>query len=104
MSFFSVGGLFDPSRCPNVRIVLPKYLFPMPWHIATTLYMNERTKQEWLDFFKEAYSVDFYRSHLKLMIPKRSNSKNVTFIDTFLTSPTPPCDIFMLITTVFINL
>jgi hypothetical protein len=58
------GGRFDPSRCPNVRIVHPKHIFPMPWQLATTLYEAERTSKDWLDFLSESYSLDFYQASI----------------------------------------
>ena len=77
--FFSVGGRYDPSLCPNVRIILPKYIFPMSWQLATTLYEAERTKQEWLEFVADSFSIDFYQSSLmnyqKIMKPKYYGKK-----------------------------
>jgi hypothetical protein len=78
-SFVLVGGSYDPANCPNVRIVHPKFIFPVPWQIGTTLYETERTAKEWLELFAEAYSVDFFQSSLgnyqKIMRPKYYGKK-----------------------------
>ena len=71
--------MYDPTRCPNIRIIHPKYIYPIPWQLGTTLFEAERTKEEWLEFFSEAYSVDFYQSSLensqKILRPKYYGNK-----------------------------
>ena len=40
----------------------PKNFFPVPWLEANKLSEDKNTLEFWADFFKESYSLDFFRT------------------------------------------
>ena len=58
----SAGGAYNPSRCQGLEVVDPKYFFPIPWVESTDMIIQRKSLQEWEDFFKDAYSADFFAS------------------------------------------
>ena len=58
----SAGGAYNPSRCQGLEVVDSKYFFPFPWTKASDITTQRKSLEEWKDFFKEAYSADFFAS------------------------------------------
>ena len=49
------------NKCLCNIWLFPKYFFPIPWLEANQLSEASKTVEEWEEFFREAYSVDFFR-------------------------------------------
>ena len=62
--FLSVGGAYSPEHCQGYEVVDSTHFFPVPWIKGNELTVN-RKLDEWAQFFKDAYSVDFYSSSVK---------------------------------------
>ena len=50
------------EQCQGLEIVNPKYFFPFPWFKASSISNQRKSLEEWEDFFKDAYSADFFAS------------------------------------------
>ena len=50
------------AQCQGLEIVNPKYFFPFPWFKANAIKNQKKSLEEWEDFFKDAYSADFFAS------------------------------------------
>ena len=50
------------EQCQGLEIVNPKYFFPFPWFKANSISNQRKSLEEWEDFFKDAYSADFFAS------------------------------------------
>ena len=59
--FLSDSGSFV-AQCQGLEIVNPKYFFPFPWLKANAIKNQKKSLEEWEDFFKDAYSADFFAS------------------------------------------
>ena len=79
----SVGGAYSPERCQDqmghqYEVVAPTNFFPIPW-LESARFNDKKSMADWENIFKDAYSVDFYRSSMgnnrKILPPRYYGAK-----------------------------
>lgn len=75
----TVGGLYTAEKCDGIRILPSVTFYPVAWTGGNSLFQSNRTPGEWMEFFANSYSVDFYQSSLvqrkKVMKPDKYGAK-----------------------------
>ena len=82
----STGVSYNPNQCQGLEIVNPKYFFPFPWFKANDIITQRKSLEEWEDFFKDAYSADFFAtsgmssSNIRVQRPKYYGKQKPAFL------------------------